>query len=463
MSLYDIIPENLFSVLASKNKGLYCNALFVVLDSFKAHLKIPKDELSLMIQSRLENDIDTADFDEEDVNENETGLSGKAHFLIRKLKETGWIIVEYEDDFKEYVTVPNFSYKIMQTLFDITNVKETENFAYVYSTYSSLKAADENNPLEMITALNDAERRTKLLVESLISVFHDIKYFNQKLADRVSVNQVIADHFSSYQEEVVARILQPLKIKDSVPKYKQPIKNILQQWLVYEDIMDRMVEYLQKTNGGEPDEIRADIISKIHYILSTYEMLEEDYIDPIDDRNRKYTRSTAQKIDYLINANTTIKGTLVSLLHALSDKTLSNNTLEKAQGLFEIYELGYISEESLYQRKKGKPRERRSELIMTGDREKFEEKAKAAAKLLMEKRFSRERVYKFVSDALGESDTVDISDIPIPDDESYVMTLLTVANAQNKDRSYDIKIYEETISAGKYEIPKITYIRRKSK
>ena len=125
MSLYDIIPENLFSVLASKNKGLYCNALFVVLESFKAHLKIPKDELSLMIQSRLENDIDTADFGEEDVNENETGLSGKAHFLIRKLKETGWIIVEYEDDFKEYVTVPNFSYKIMQTLFDITNVKET--------------------------------------------------------------------------------------------------------------------------------------------------------------------------------------------------------------------------------------------------------------------------------------------------------------------------------------------------
>lgn len=464
MSLYDIIPENLFSILASKNKGLYCNALFVVLDSFKAHLKIPKEEMSLMIQSRLEKDIDAADFAEEDVNENESGLSGKAHFLIRKLKETGWIIVEYEDDFKEYVTVPNFSYKIMQTLFDITNVKETENFAYVYSTYSSLKTANETkNPFEMITALNDAEQRTKLLVESLTSVFHDIKYFNQKLVDRVSVNQVIADHFSSYQEEVVAPILQPLKIRDSVPKYKQPIKNILQEWLVYEEIMDRMVEFLQKTNGGEPDEIRAEIISKIHYILSTYEMLEDDYIDPIDDRNRKYTRSTAQKIDYLINADTTIKGTLVSLLHSLSDKTLSNNTLEKAQELFEIYELGYINEESLYQRKKGKPRERKSELIMTDDREKFEEKAKVAARLLMDKRFGRERVYQFISDALGDMDMVDISDIPILDDESYVMTLLTVANARNKDRNYDIKIYDETISVGKYEIPKITYIRRKSK
>ena len=125
MSLYDIILEKLFSPLASKNKGLYCNALFVVLDSFKAHLKISKDEMVLMIQSRLEKDIDAADFNGEDINENETGLSGKAHFLIRKLKETGWIRVDYEDDFKEYITVPTFSYKIMQTPYDLVNFSTT--------------------------------------------------------------------------------------------------------------------------------------------------------------------------------------------------------------------------------------------------------------------------------------------------------------------------------------------------
>ena len=177
MSLYDHIPENIFSILASKNKLLYSNALFVVLDAFKTHLKIPKDELSLMLQSRLEDEIYSADFDEEDISESETGLSGKAHFLIRKLKETGWIIVEYEDDFKEYVSVPHFSYKIIQTLYDLTNSSGTENFAYVYSTYSSLKTSNETkDPKEMVTALLDAEKRTKQRVESLTAVFHDIKY-----------------------------------------------------------------------------------------------------------------------------------------------------------------------------------------------------------------------------------------------------------------------------------------------
>lgn len=461
MSLYDIIPENLFSVLASKNKGLYCNALFVVLDSFKAHLKIPKDEMTLMIQSQLEKDIDTADFDDEDINENEKGLSGKAHFLIRKLKETGWIRVDYEDDFKEYITVPTFSYKIIQTLYDLTNSGDTENIAYVYSTYSTLKTANEEcNAFEMITALNEAEQRTQMLVESLTSVFHDIKYYNQKLVDRVNVNQVIADHFDTYLEKIVEPILQPLKVKDSVPKYKQPICNILKEWLVYDDIMDNMVEYLQKTKGGESDYIRAELCDKIHYIVSTYEALEEDYIDPIDERNRRYTRSTAQKIDYLINADTSIKGTLVSLLHSLSDKNISEEKLDKVGELFEIYEQGFVNEESLYQRKKGKPRERNAELIMTDDRKQFEEKARISARRLMEKRFSRESVYKFVENALGDKDRVDITDVPILDDDGYVMTLLSVANAQNKDRTYDVEISDRTISVGEYEIPQITYIRR---
>lgn len=134
--------------------------------------------------------------------------------------------------------------------------------------------------------------------------------------------------------------------------------------------------------------------------------------------------------------------------------------MEKAGELFEIYEQGFVNEESLYQRKKGKPRERNAELIMLDDRKRFEEKARAAARRLMEKRFSRESVYKFVEKALGKNDRVNITDIPILDDESYVMTLLSVANAQNKDRTYDVEISDKTISVGEYEIPQITYIRR---
>lgn len=85
MNLYDVIPENLFSVLASKNKNLYVKTLFVLLDAFKQHLKISKDELISMINAQLDDDIISADFTEEELLESEQSLSGKAHFLVRKL------------------------------------------------------------------------------------------------------------------------------------------------------------------------------------------------------------------------------------------------------------------------------------------------------------------------------------------------------------------------------------------
>lgn len=191
MNLYDIIPENLFSVLVSKNKNLYVKTLFVLLDAFKQHLKISKDELISMINAQLDDDIISADFTEEELLESEQSISGKAHFLVRKLKSTGWILIETENDFREYITVPGFSYKIIQLLYDIANVSESENFAYVYSTYSSLKLADETrDPFEMITALNDGAERTEHLVESLKSVYHSITYYNQQLINTLNVNNI---------------------------------------------------------------------------------------------------------------------------------------------------------------------------------------------------------------------------------------------------------------------------------
>ena len=77
MDLYNVIPENLFSPLASKNKSLYVKGLFVLLDAFKQQLKILKDELTSMMAAKLENELLYADFSEEELFKNEQTLSEK--------------------------------------------------------------------------------------------------------------------------------------------------------------------------------------------------------------------------------------------------------------------------------------------------------------------------------------------------------------------------------------------------
>lgn len=438
MELYSILPENLFSVLASKNKKLYSNALFVVLDAFKQHLKISKDELVSMISSKLDDEIMAADFSDEELLENERTISGKSHFLVRKLKSAGWILVETESDFKEYVTVPGFSYRIIQLLYDITNVSESENFAYVYSTYSSLKNAnDTRDPHEMITALNDGAEKTEKLVESLKSVYHSISYYNKMLIDTLNVNNVLHSHYEIYQEEVVSRILRPLKIKDSVPKYKMPIQLILKSWLVDNDALEEIIVYLTNSQSNiNHEDCRTDILSKIHYIIDTYENLDREFISVIDKRNRKYTKATTQKIDYLINSDQSVKGNLISLLKMLSDENCSQNACKELSESFELYELSYVNGESLYERKKASKRSRNSELIMTDDSLDFQIKAKAMAMQIMSSKYNKKNVAAFVDKILGDRKEISTNEFEISDDDTYIMTLLSVVQANGKSSKY---------------------------
>lgn len=464
MDLFDVIPENLFSVLASKNKSLYTKALFVVLDVFKLHMKISKNELVSMISSKLDDEIMLADFSEEELLENERSISGKSHFLVRKLKNTGWILVETESDFREYITVPGFSYKIIQLLYDISNVSDTENFAYVYSTYSTLKtASDTRDPFEMITALNDGAEKTEKLVESLKSVYHSIAYYNQQLIETIDVNNVLHSHYEIYQEEIVSRILRPLKIRDSVPKYKLPIQLILKSWLVDNDSLDTMIEYLVETqNGISRDDCRADVLTKIHYIIDTYENLDREFISVIDKRNRQYTKATTQKIDYLINSDQSVKGNLVALLKMLSDAEKSQNVCDELSDSFELYELSYINEENLYERKKSTKRSRNSELIMTEEPLDFEIKAKAMAMQIMNNKYSKKNVAAFVDKILEDKDEISTNDFEISDDDTYIMTLLSVVQANDKSSAYTIDLKNELVKSPLYEIPLMIYKRRKS-
>ena len=337
MDLYEIVPENLFSVLVSKNKRLYANALFVLLDAFKTHLQISKDGLVSMLIASLESDIITADFSDETLLENEYSLSGRAHFIVRKLKMNGWITIETESDFVDYVTLPNYSIKIIQILYDITHISEQESFTYVYSTYSSLKTANENKePFEVYAALYDSVVRTEQLVESLKSVYHGITAYNQQLLDLINVNTVLTLHYDRFRQEIAEKILRPLKIRDSVPKYKHPIEMILKSWLVDDDLLDALAEYsLHNRKFETKEQCFEDINKKIYYIIDTYNQLEKDYINIIDSKNRAYTRATTQKIDYLLNSDQSVKGNLISIMKAISNEGTAEAALDMIQGAFE--------------------------------------------------------------------------------------------------------------------------------
>jgi hypothetical protein len=153
MHLFDVIPQNLFSILASKNKYIYVDALFVLRKAFRQEMTIKKDDLVSMLVANLDEkmlDIDLSDEYENDggepveTSDNGVNLSGIAHLILRRLRETQWIDIDYQNDsFEEIVTLPDYSIKLINLLFSFTDENKKEYNSYVFSTYSALKTAFE--------------------------------------------------------------------------------------------------------------------------------------------------------------------------------------------------------------------------------------------------------------------------------------------------------------------------------
>ena len=57
MNLFERIPTELFSVLASPNRALYADALDVLWEAYRDNLKIPEHVLYSMLRSKLEQQL----------------------------------------------------------------------------------------------------------------------------------------------------------------------------------------------------------------------------------------------------------------------------------------------------------------------------------------------------------------------------------------------------------------------
>ena len=71
MKLFDVLPEELFSVLASPNRALYADALEVLYTAYRENLRMPEQTLFTMLRNRLEEELLAANFDDEDIYEEE--------------------------------------------------------------------------------------------------------------------------------------------------------------------------------------------------------------------------------------------------------------------------------------------------------------------------------------------------------------------------------------------------------
>lgn len=461
MKLFDVVPSELFSVLASPNRNLYAGALDVLYEAYQENLKIPEEMLYSMLRGKLEQQLADATFEGEDIDEEELrDVSGRARFLIRKLGSKGWFEKERGEDFNEYITVPDYSSRLLELLHQLGDDSPMRGYSYVFGTYSALKVASEGSSVyDKMAAVYSAYDNTQSLIKLLQMVYHNVKHFFQLQIDMREVNEVLAFHFDDFGQKVVEAYIRPLKIKDSVPKYRVPIQKILMDWLEDEALLAAMSNAaLQDRRGDNLEICRRDLLRKIFWIKERYDNLEHDYLDEIDQQVRRYTRATTQKIENLTNRDHNVRGNLNYLMTALSRNRRASELVEQLQPAFQLYEQSFLSEKSLWYRKRPGKRIKAAPVFIQ-DME-MEPEAAVQAALLLHSEYGGREVAAYVERWLGDSGICRSEDLKLEEDKAYIMSLLAVLTGQDAASTYMVEILDGTYFNNGYSIPRFQLKRK---
>jgi len=465
MGLFQMIPDNLFSLLASKNKEIYLDGLFVLRRAYKQEMIITKDQVAAMLISELEDRMTEMDLEDEENEETaaEHNLSAPAHFLIRKFSQTGWIDVEYAtDSFEEQITLYDYSIKILNTLHELLDTTPSEYNSFVYSTYSLLKTANEERDMYTYNALTQAYKNTSMLVDELKSLLNNIRRYHQALLDQTEVRGILEEHFDSFKELVEDKIYHPLKTFDSVPRFKAPIINILKNWLDDPEIIDILVTSAQRRKQGESKEdIIEETMIMIEEITGAYERLNI-LLKEIDRKKAGYTRASIEKVEYLLNTDRSIKGKLVEILKSAGKKEKGSDKLTAAmQESLNLFPQSFLDEFSLYVRRKKRVREAGEPLKMaqTADNALLVKELEDLAERVKNS-YTTRRIMNFMERQFAGRDVIGTADLEISGDEDFIMLILGTLKHDEAAAFYRIEFLPGYLLLDGYRLPLMRLSRK---
>lgn len=473
MNLFEVLPEKFFSIFSSKNRFIFSEALLTLLDMLESDESIiNKQDYIKALKDKSKSSLEKLDLtEEEDAASDDNiildNLSSKASFVTRRLEESGWINIAMDPEkFEETIILPPYTILILKAFKDVISDEEAPYLSLVHSTYSELKLEDEEqDDLMYITLLRCYENTKKLKVE-LITLLNSIRIFQNKLGKMFETNDVLRDFFDVYKTKVNDRYYHPLKTFDSVIKFKRPIIQILEKWLLTKEIREKLIQQAAfSAKEIKRQELEGEIITKINYITDTYSSITS-LISNIDKENSNYTKSSTNKILYLNNTDKTIKGHLENIIKSYAKSNnnprLTNRILNKMQDSVYLYEQGFIDSESITfpilrkLKEDGEPLQIIDFDIANDEiMRDFLESTKSI--------YSDEKIYSFMEECFGNKNSLPIEEMPLINFEAFICLIFATVKKDDKDCFYEVELIDDQkVVNNRFLVPHFLFTRKES-
>ncbi|WP_249168616.1 Wadjet anti-phage system protein JetA family protein [Alkaliphilus sp. B6464] len=357
MKLFEIIPDKFLSILASKDKEVYSDCLFILFNQYRGNTSFGIDrEIVVHVFTDYFEELGEVDlFEDEDASIKSS--RDEANFIIRKLKDCGWIDIETTTSYREIINLTDYTISILGTLEKIVKNESLEYQGYVYTIYSILFGS-ENNQYNVI--LYQVFENTMKLMNGLKTLNSNIKKYIGKITEQKTSEEIMKHHFQDYAQDVIDKGYHRLKTSDNVSKFRPKILERLEE-------IKRDKDYLQRASQQEVDIERADnldvakekIMGQLNEIIYVFENMDE-IISEIDRKNTQYIRASLTRVKYLLNSSNDIEGQINEILKYTVEKIEENevdlriDTLEEINSIFGFYPQRFIDHKSLYIATEGK-------------------------------------------------------------------------------------------------------------
>lgn len=353
MDLYNVIPKQFFSLLASKNQSVYVGAILDVYKTYEQGSILGMDKsiarqviIDYLDMNPLDEELEGSEEEQEITNRD------RANYILRRLEETEWIDVDINNDYEEIINFRDYSITIIDALREIASdsiygiESEGHEFrGYIYTVYSLL--SNEHGEYGMV--IEQVYKNTAAFVREIRKLDSRLKFYIRQIIDNSEIKDLI-NMLVHYKIELMDQAYRRLKTSDNINKYRLEIIRKLESYQQDPVIMELISrEYLLQTKNN-PDLAMIKANKRIDDMIDIYNSINY-IIDEIDQKNKVYVNSTIAKIKFLLSDDENVITKLTRILTYTADGIKQHKTkkvLETIEPIFNLRSYHQIGDTSLY-------------------------------------------------------------------------------------------------------------------
>jgi hypothetical protein len=431
--LFEVAPSSLFRPLAAQGAELYSEVLLIIFELAKRHSQPLSRELAKQsVYELLLANQDVTLEPEETFSDDGDPISNKANAVLRYLERCGWLRVEVQANFQSFYTLPEYAFRLLQTLSELTAGQTRSLKGRVFAIYDLLRASAEQGEVEY--RLPEAHALTGQLMVSLKELQHNIGQFIEQVLSEEEAKGVLAQFFGDYQRLLEERY-HPLRTEDHVSRFRPGVLGFL--------------------DALQPRLTNPELAQQARDIREVFNAIDE-VLANLDTRNRQYTSAAVRKIELYLTQSSTTSGRIDQLLQALPQQDLPQDASEVVQ----FFRLRLLGSESLYKPRKAaqvfEVEEAPVQELSTEERLEMEERMKRTFAYML--RYSPQGIRETVNQWLEEGTRKRASDIE--DDPLEVMlSLIFIRHYQNRKLGYRLEETNEVVKRGNVGFQDVWLIR----